>query len=257
MTRKCKICSSVFRDEVDSYIAKNTYTFNDLEKIFQDKGFLISSSTIRRHATLHTNFEFKTNEVKTIAVDDLANNDGLDMSIDLDSYLALFGLSQNDFKVNSIDDFFKLSKNFYGMNTMLIMKLYAVVNLQVDLNIKGTGNFPLDKVKCLNLLMTLNHNLHTQIREYDTTKNERVNTALFLKGLFNEIDIAVKKNDISLLNDYTETIRQFTDKLISENEVLYEDYVSSMHKTSKSEKIIENNLEYYKGTQEDLKNLED
>ena len=146
MTRKCKVCSSVYRDEIDSYIAKNTYTFNDISKIFQDKGFLVSCSTVRRHATLHTNFEFKTSEKKSIAVDDLSNNDGLDMSIDLVSYLMQFNLTQDDFKVESVDDLFKISKNFYAMNTLLIMKLYAVVNLQTDLSVKGVGNFPTDKV---------------------------------------------------------------------------------------------------------------
>lgn len=255
MTRKCKVCSSIYRDEIDSYLAKNTYTFNDIAKMFQDKGFIISASTIRRHATLHTNYEFKTNEIKTIEISDMSNNDGFDMSIDFESYLAQFSISESDFKVESIDDFFKVSKNFYAMNTALLMKLYAVVNLQVDLNIKGIGNFPIDKVKCLNLLMTLNNNLHTQVQNYDITKCERGNTAYLLKGLCENVELWIKRNDMEGLQDLLEAIREHSTNIIEENNIMYDDYIKGLYQTSKSEKAIKESVEFFKKSKEDLEKL--
>ena len=256
MTRKCKVCSSVFRDEIDSYIGKNKYTFKEIASIFQDKGFIISESTLRRHTALHTNYKVLTSVFKEIETDDLDNNDGLDMSIDLDSYLAQFDLTQSDFKCNSVEDLFKISKNFYSMNTLLVMKLYAIVNLQTDLNIKGIGNFPTDKIKCLNLLLSLNNNLHTQFKDYDTTKTERLGTAKFLKIILNEIELAVKTGNTAKLQNEINLSRDLMDELIADNMMLYEDYTRGINNDTRMQKNIRDISELLEDTEKDLNNIE-
>lgn len=164
MSRKCKICSSIFRSELDNMLSKNQYTYVDIAKHFQDKGFIVSAPTVRKHAIEHTNYQFKTNEFREINQENnIDNKESLQININIDEYLKKFNLTQDDFSIEKITDISKINYNYLNLNNKLLLKLYAIVDKFVDLSMLGDFKFPIEKIKLLKYLGDLNDKYSTNI----------------------------------------------------------------------------------------------
>lgn len=166
MSRKCKICSSIFKDDVNKLLEKNQYTFNAIADILQSKGFAVSTSTVRKHAKEHTNYEFKTNEYEEINQDNINNQSGIDINININDFYSKYNINISQLEHLDYDGIVSTNKNFFRLNVLLIYKVYAIVDKFLDLSLYGDFKFPEEKIKTLSNLHKINTDLISNIKGF-------------------------------------------------------------------------------------------
>lgn len=166
MSRKCKICSSIFKDDVNKLLEKNQYTFNAIADILQSKGFAVSTSTVRKHAKEHTNYEFKTNEYEEINQDNINNQSGIDINININDFYSKYNIDISQLEDLDYKGIVTTNKNFFRLNVLLIYKVYAIVDKFLDLSLYGDFKFPEEKIKTLSNLHKINNDLISNIKDF-------------------------------------------------------------------------------------------
>lgn len=149
MTRQCKICTSKLRNEVDELLISIEYNADYIAKYCNDKGLVVSPSTVRRHGTLHlTGYNPSQNlsEVKK-----LDKKPPKLLLMDFDDYLKSLGIDRKI--VENIDEFYDENITAYqkGIN-VLMFKTMTVLNEKLNLIMTSEGKFPSDEIKALKLM---------------------------------------------------------------------------------------------------------
>lgn len=146
MSRKCKICESKLRNEIDELLVSNNYTADYISKYATDRGLVISPSTVRRHGTLHVsgyNPSQNTNEVRKIDVKPPKL-----LLIDFDEYLLKIGIDRT--KIENVDEFFEENISSYqkGINLLMFQSM-AILSEKLENNMRCETKFPSDEIKSL------------------------------------------------------------------------------------------------------------
>jgi hypothetical protein len=149
MTRQCKICTSQLRSEVDELLLSYEYSAEYVSKYCNDKGLVVSPSTVRRHGTLHVtgyNPSQNTNEVRK-----LDKKPPKMLLIDFDEYLKSIGVDRKI--VENVDEYFDENVTAYqkGIN-VLMFKTMTVLNEKLNVIMASEGKFPSDEIKSLKLM---------------------------------------------------------------------------------------------------------
>ena len=179
----CKVCSSHLQTDIDNKILSGC-SYREVSKWCAERGFKVSTTTIRNHAINHLESRQKS-EVKNIDTKDNLN------LINFENYCEKLGLTANDFE--NLED--NLDRVIYASQkaiTLLFFKNTAVVDRKLTVNLDDFGSYPTEEIKGLRLIF----DMYTKIIGVDIMIDE--NRAI---KLLESMGYEISKNPKNITND--------------------------------------------------------
>ena len=151
--QKCKVCGSELREKIEKYMVGGASPFW-MSDWCKDRKLNVSSSAIETHMVQHVvgYRERKMKSVEQVTTNQITGEPlPPEPTINLDSYLAKLGLSENEL----LDIENNLPKNIGALQSalnLIMFKNLCIVNYQMDGVLDRTQVYPMEKIKGLRSL---------------------------------------------------------------------------------------------------------
>ena len=148
---KCKICESALRPEIDKLLSDNA-NFHYVSKWCGERGFKVTSPTIKRHALEHIeNFEYKPQPTSNLAIqkNNPTDNPIADIEvISFEAYCHAIGLQPDDFNEleNNIERIITGSQKALSL---LFFKAASIVDFKLTRYLINTSSYPSEEIRGL------------------------------------------------------------------------------------------------------------